>query len=534
MPSHILTDAAAIRTALLGVTTPISDVTIPDQGNQAVIAVVSTRLGSVSADTAPGAAVRGSGSHFLSISGTSTQVAAKLSTLAYTSETAGLDQLSIVLLAPGVAAMPIVQTSLAVLPLTGTPPATSRQVYFDSGTLTLESRVLNGPDLLVREPAGSLNAATVILANSTVGAATHLTIRNDGAAAGVMPRLAIAGRVELAGSTSLAGNGVAVSLAIGATLFNEGSMAIDAHATRFTGAGTLVNDGLIRISGDDVAGAPIQIATALAGSGTVALTAGASLVLGASVGAGETIHFDGGANTLRLTHANLFAGAITGLSLGDTIVLDGVTASDALYSHGANASDGILTLRNAALTIAKIHINAPEAGTAFHLGTDAAGSATISLTPVNPGTVDVFRFFDAAHGTQLLTQDAVERDTILTTRPDLQYEGIGLHAVDPAHASPGAVDVYRFFDTTNGTHFMTASVSERESVLASRPDLLFEPSSTMIEHATAQTGDSAVYRFFNNTNGAHFYTADAGERASIQSTRPDMSFEGIAFYAPAA
>ena len=349
-----------------------------------------------------------------------------------------------------------------------------------------------------------------------------------------MPRLAIAGRVELDGSTSLVGNGVAVSLALGATLINEGSMTIDAHATRFTGGGTLVNDGLIRISGDDVAGAPVQIATALAGTGTIALTTGASLVLGAGVGAGETIHFDSGANTLRLAHANLFAGAITGLSLGDTIVLDGVAASDALFTRGADAGDSVLTLRNGALTVARIHIDAPEAGTAFHLGADAAGNATISLTPVDPGTVDVFRFFDAAHGTQLLTQDAVERDTILTTRPDLQYEGVGLHAVDPAHASPSAVDVYRFFDTTNGTHFMTSSVSERDSVLTSRPDLLFEPSSTMIEHAVAQTGDSAVYRFFNNANGAHFYTADAGERASILSTRPDMSFEGIAFYAPAA
>lgn len=534
MPPQFVTDAAMVRAALLGITTPISGVTIPDQGNGAVIAVVSTRLGAVSADTAPGAIVRGSGSHFLSISGTSSKVAAKLATLAYTSETPGLDQLSIILLAPGVAAMPIVQTLLAVLPLAGVPPIASSQVYFDSGTLTLESRVLNGPDLVIREPAGSLNAATVILANSTVGTASHLTIRNDGAAAGVMPRLAIAGRVELAGSTSLIGSGTAISLALGATLINEGSMAIDAHATRFTGGGTLVNDGLIRITGDDAAGAPVQIGTALAGSGTVALTAGASLILGASVGAAETIHFDIGANTLRLAHANLFAGAITGLSLGDTIVLDGVTASDALYTRGAEAGDNVLTLRNGALIIAKIHIDAPEAGTAFHLGTDAAGNAAISLIPVTPGTVDVFRFFDVAHGTQLLTQDAVERDTILTTRPDLQYEGVGLHAVDPAHASPSAVDVYRFFDTTNGTHFMTASVSERDSVLASRPDLMFEPSSTMIEHATAQTGDSAVYRFFNSTNGAHFFTADAGERASILSRRPDMSFEGIAFYAPAA
>lgn len=534
MPVQNTADGAANRTALLGITTPISDIALPNLGNQTVIAVVSTRLGTVAADTAPGAIVRGSGSLLLSISGTVTQVAAKLATLTYFSSVAGLDQLSVVLLAPGGTVLPIAQTSLAVLPLVGLSTAANSLVYFDRGTLTIESRTLAGPDLALREPVGSLNATTLILVNSTVGAASHLTVRNDNAIGAVMPRLAIAGRVELDGQTSLSGNGTAVSLALGATLRNEGSMAIDAHATRFTGGGTLVNDGLICITGDGVASAPVRIDTALAGSGSITLTAGATLELGASVGTGETIRLDGGANTLHLAKPGAFAGAIAGFSLADTLVLDGVSASNAVYTRSAENGDGILTILKGPIAVAKIHFIGPEVGTAFHSNTDAAGNATISLTAVNPGTVDVFRFFDAANGTQLLTQDATERDTILTTRPDLEYEGVGLHAIDPARATPTTVDVYRFFDSSNGTHFMTSSASERDTVLANRPDLVFEPSSTMVEHATAQAGDAAVYRFFDSTNGAHFYTADAGERATILSTRPDMTLEGIAFYAPTA
>ena len=349
-----------------------------------------------------------------------------------------------------------------------------------------------------------------------------------------MPRLAIAGRVEIDGSTSLAGNGTAVSLALGATLFNEGSMAIDAHATRFTGGGTLVNDGLIIITGDGVASAPVHVDTALTGAGSIVLTGGASLALGASVGAGETVRLDAGANTLHLAQPNAFAGAIAGFSRGDTLVLDGASVSNAIYSRSAETGDGVLTLLQGDLTLAKIRFTTPETGTTFHLGTDASGSATLSLAAVNPGTVDVFRFFDAAHGTQLLTQDATERDTILNTRSDLHYEGVGLRAIDPAYATPNTVDVYRFFDTTNGTHFMTSSLSERDTVLTSRPDLVFEPNSTLVEHATAQAGDSAVYRFFDSSTGAHFYTANTGERAAILATRPDMTLEGIAFYAPTA
>ena len=534
MPFRTITDGAVTRTALAGITTPVSDIRLPDVGSQIVTAVVSTQRGTVSADIAPGAIVRGSGSLFLSINGTAAQVSAKLATLTYSSATAGMDQLSVKLLTPDGTVLPVIQTPLVVLPLVGTPDAASKLVYFDHGTLTLESRNLNGPELALREPAESQNATTLVLANSTVGAASSLIIRNDNSSGAIMPRLAIAGRVELNGSTSLAGNGTAVSLALGATLFNEGSMAIDAHATRFTGGGVLVNDGLISIIGDGVAGTPDRIDTALTGAGSINLTGGASLTLGASVGAGETIRLDAGANTLHLTRPDAFAGTIAGFSRGDALVLDGTSVSDAIYSLSAETSDGVLMLLQGSHTLAKIRFTAPEAGTTFHLGIDAAGNATVSLTPVTPGTVDVFRFFDATHGTQLLTQDAAERDAIVSTRSDLHYEGVGLRAVDPAHTTSNTVDVYRFFDTTNGTHFITSSLSERDTVLASRHDLVFEQNSTIVEHATAQVGDTAVYRFFDSNTGAHFYTADAGERASILSTRPDMTLEGIAFFAPTA
>ena len=186
--------------------------------------------------------------------------------------------------------------------------------------------------------------------------------------------------------------------------------------------------------------------------------------------------------------------------------------------------------------VGTIRFTATEAGTVFILGTDASGTptlaATSAATAADTRSVDVFRFFDAAHGTQLLTQNSAERDAILSSRPDLRYEGIGMHALDPAQPDANATAIYRFFDVTNGTHFMTASAAERDSLIGSRPDMVFEPGGTLFEHETPQAGDTAVYRFFDNQSGAHFFTADAGERATILSTRPDMTAEGIAFYAP--
>ena len=525
-------DSAARLAVLVGITTPISDIALPDLGSQPVLAIVTAQSGTLAADTAAAALLRGSGSRYMTMSGTTAQIATSLATLVYTNTVAGSDELSVTLLTASGMIVPVTQASLAVIPLSGRPILTNNPVSFDGGTLTLESQTVDGPDLALREPVGSRNATTVILINSTIGAGSSLTVRNDNASAGLLPRVAIAGRVELDGKTDLLGSGTAVSLARGSTLANEGSMTIDAGATRFTGAGTFVNDGTVRILGGPVSTAPIEFATALAGTGRVVLTAGAALRLGAGVGAGETIRFDDGANVLHLVQPGAFAGVIAGFSTGDTLVLDGVAVSDALYTPAGD--NGVLMVRNGGQIVAAIRFERPDAGTAFHLATDNAGNAVISLSTLAPGVVDVFRFFDTANGTQLLTQDVAERDTILTTRADLRYEGVALHAVDPAHATPDAVDVYRFFDAGNGTHFMTSSPSERDAVLANRPDLVYEPSSTMVEHATAQAGDAAVFRFFDKTNGTHFYTAEAGERAAILSTRPEMTPEGIAFYAPRA
>ena len=154
---------------------------------------------------------------------------------------------------------------------------------------------------------------------------------------------------------------------------------------------------------------------------------------------------------------------------------------------------------------------------------------------ITPTTIDVYRFFDTKNGTHFYTADTAERSTILSTRPDLVPEGpngVGLTAVNPSGNDPNAAPVFRFFDATKGTQFLTASASERDNVIATRPDLVYEPASTFFEHTTPQPGDTAVYRYFDATTGTHFYTDSAIERATVMQTRPDLIAEGIGFYEP--
>lgn len=154
-----------------------------------------------------------------------------------------------------------------------------------------------------------------------------------------------------------------------------------------------------------------------------------------------------------------------------------------------------------------------------------------SVAPIGAASIGVFRFFDTVYGTHFYTESDIEAAQLRNTRSDLRYEGVGLHAINPANNDPTAVQVYRFFDKINGTHFYTYDIAERDNLVATRSDLKLEGPS-FYEHVTQQPGDSAVYRFFDTIHGTHFYTADEGERANVAATRSDLRFEGVSFYAP--
>lgn len=176
-------------------------------------------------------------------------------------------------------------------------------------------------------------------------------------------------------------------------------------------------------------------------------------------------------------------------------------------------------------------------------GGSAAGTATAAAT----ATLGVYRFFDTNTGTHFFTADGNEKDGLKNSasrgyRPDLVQETNGFGAIDPNSTDTSKVQVYRFFDTAHGTHFFTASQTEADTLRNSnsvgyRPDLIFEASSSFYEHATQQSGDTAVYRFFDSKFGTHFYTGDQKEYTAITTPgaatfRADLVSEGVGFYAP--
>lgn len=94
----------------------------------------------------------------------------------------------------------------------------------------------------------------------------------------------------------------------------------------------------------------------------------------------------------------------------------------------------------------------------------------------------------------------------------------------------GRPAVYRFFNQETGAHFYTASTAERDRVINELDQFDFEGPS----FGFAPDGDPAaepVFRFFNSETGVHFYTISEQERDFILSTLTRFQFEGEAYAA---
>jgi hypothetical protein len=100
--------------------------------------------------------------------------------------------------------------------------------------------------------------------------------------------------------------------------------------------------------------------------------------------------------------------------------------------------------------------------------------------------------------------------------------------------------LWRFFNYQSGAHFYTASVVEKDNVVAlwdyssGKGPYAFEGSvGRVIPGSTAAGPDQiVVYRFFIPSLNAHFYSSDPVEVEHVKATWPDFyRYEGPAYVA---
>jgi len=349
--------------------------------------------------------------------------------------------------------------------------------------------------------------------------------------------------------TFIIGGGVQSTLPSGTTLTNNGTIDVYKSAQLNVGAAgiTVTNDGLIRVlSPGGHLLYPVVLMPAIGGTGTISVSVNTGLELGNAVGRGQTLQFVGGGNanaSVQIDQPSLSAARIGGFVPGDTLTLAN-TASTSVGYVATGAGSGTLQIYDggsapvAALQFSGVYaasnFSLSESGSSLVITTNVTNASTGSTAALTSS--GIYRFFDTSDGTHFYAASVTERDSVLVDRPDLVEESNGFGA--ETVASGATESVYRFFDTVHGTHFYTASAAERDQVIATRSDLTYEPFVTFLEHATPQAGDVAVYRMFSTADGTHFYTGSGAELSALTTPggtgyRVDLVLEGVSFYAPA-
>ena len=151
----------------------------------------------------------------------------------------------------------------------------------------------------------------------------------------------------------------------------------------------------------------------------------------------------------------------------------------------------------------------------------APGAASAARTAV-------YRFFNVQTGAHFFTASAAERDFVIQTYPQFQYENIAFYAY--GQPTSGQSTVFRFFNKSNGAHFYTINQAESDFVRANYPVFNYE-GPIWYAQASAAAGTTPIYRFYKPSTGTHFYTVNAAERDFIIANYRDFQYENIAYYA---
>lgn len=166
----------------------------------------------------------------------------------------------------------------------------------------------------------------------------------------------------------------------------------------------------------------------------------------------------------------------------------------------------------------------------FTVRADSSGgfdTQALSITVVRLA-VPVYRFYNVTNGTHFFTDSAAERDMVIATWPAVySYEGVAFTTNPLNNTQP----LFRFYNRLSGSHFYTASPEEAATVLA-RWSAVFTLDGQTYAVNPAPVADSIpVYRFYHLNNGSHFYTASATERDLVIAKWPGVySYEGPAFW----
>ena len=254
--------------------------------------------------------------------------------------------------------------------------------------------VLNTGLLIVGGSAGgrgrvrvSGNSSMLVYGSATVGGGAgtgQVTVgesADDRALFALMGTLAInaTGQIGLGGANALV-RASAVTVARGGMISGAGTLSGLGGGNRTVTLASIDNDGSIAANGGE-----LLIYGSIGGTGTLSVADGATMVLQAGVGSGQTVTFGsstqaagsagaqaaGSTGKLVLNDPRAFAGTITGFGTGDLLELASTQAT------GASWSDGVLTIDTAFGPI-RLNLAGVYASNFFSVQSDGLGGTFVA------------------------------------------------------------------------------------------------------------------------------------------------------------
>ena len=153
----------------------------------------------------------------------------------------------------------------------------------------------------------------------------------------------------------------------------------------------------------------------------------------------------------------------------------------------------------------------------------AAPVASVAVT-----NSPVYRFYNSTNGEHFYTASAAEKDVLLGQFASVfNYEGVAFNA--PVQ---GDQPLYRFCKPGTSQHLFTASNTERDALITNpNSGYTYEGvACNVYTSASAPLGATAVFGFLDPATGNYFYTASATERAAVASGLPAWKDQGVKFF----
>lgn len=167
---------------------------------------------------------------------------------------------------------------------------------------------------------------------------------------------------------------------------------------------------------------------------------------------------------------------------------------------------------------------------ANQLGNTSQASAAINPQAVTADYQPVKRVQNTTlYGAYFFSIYPSEVTTALAGNPNWRLEGAAFWA--SLAAGDGLSPVHRFRNLNNGSYLYTIYDAERANIAANFSSTFTYEGVSWYARQTIDTGWSPLYRFRNKTNGTYLFSAYESEKNTIVATYPEIfELEGIAYY----